>query len=213
MKNLKRNLAICMSLLMIPLMLMGCKPKVGPDETAKTLVEFAIKGDQSGVSKIGVSQNEINDAVKAEKNGFLKEIKSTFTTQGLNITDAQVNAIYNAIMDDFKKVTVTAQVASQNDKTADVKLKSTYFDLEAISMKAAKAAIAEFENSGITDEKELKTKLTDSFVKNLITELKNTKPSEAKEKTFKFVVKDKVWLPENESKFFSDVAKLVSGQK
>ncbi|WPC40572.1 DUF5105 domain-containing protein [Clostridium sp. JS66] len=213
MKNLKRNLAICMSLLMIPLMLMGCKPKVGPDETAKTLVEFAIKGDQSGVSKIGVSQSEINDAVKAEKDDFLKEIKSSFTTQGLNVTDAQVNAIYNAVMDDFKKVTVTTQVASQNDKTAEIKLKSTYFDLEAISVKAANNVIAQFKDSQIADEKERKTKVTDAFVKNLITELKNAKPSEAKEKTFKFVVKDKVWLPENESQFFSDVAKLVSGQK
>ncbi|NMM62343.1 DUF5105 domain-containing protein [Clostridium sp. P21] len=213
MKNMKKSAAILMSLLMIPLMLMGCKPKVAPDETSKTLVEFAIKGDQSGLSKIGVSQTEINDAAKAEKDEFIKEIKSAFTTSGLNVTDAQVNEIYKAIIDDFKKVTVTSQIASQSDKTAEVKLKSTYFDLEGIFTKAANNAVAQFENSGITDERELKTKVTDAYIKNIIAELKNAKPGEAKEKTFKFVIKDKVWLPENESQFFSDVAKLVSGQK
>ncbi len=213
MKNVKKNLAIFMSLLMIPLMLMGCKPKVAPDETAKTLFNFAVKGDQTGLSKIGVSQSEIDSAVKKEKESFIKEIKGTFTSSGLQITDAQVNEVYKAVVDDFKKVTVTAETTSQTDKTAEVKLKSTYFDLEAISMKAANTAIDQFKDSGITDEKELKTKLTDAFIKNLIAELKNAKPGQSKEKTFKFIIKDKVWFPENEDQFFSDIAGLASGQK
>lgn len=202
-----------MSLLMIPLMLMGCKPKVAPEETAKTLFEFAIKGDQSGLAKIGVSQSEVDKATQKEKEGFVKGMKTSFTSAGLEITDAQVQEIYKGVIEAFKKVTVTTETVSQTDKTADVKLKSTYYDLEALSMKAANTSVEQFKNAGITDEKELKTKLTDSFIKNLILELKNAKAVQTKEKTFKFVVKEKIWLPENEDQYFSDIAGLVSGQK
>lgn len=213
MKKMKKVIILLLSLLMLSTILIGCKPKVGPDEAAKNLFNFLLKGDQAGVSKMGISQKEMDDAVKSEKGGFNEAMKNEFKSAGLTIKDDKVEEITKAIMESLKKVTLDAQVVSQSGQTAEVKIKTTYIDFDAASKKVLESSMAELKDQQITDEKELQNKVTEVLTKNFIAEFKDAKPStETKEETFKFAIKDKMWQPEDAAKCFEAVGKLASGQ-
>ncbi|MCY6369703.1 DUF5105 domain-containing protein [Clostridium ganghwense] len=214
MKKMKKSLVLLMSFLFIPIMLIGCssKPKVSPDETAKILFNFYIKGDQSGLEKIKMPKDVIDETAKLQKETYTTAIKNNFKVAGLTIKDEQVEQIYEARMEGLKKLTVTTETVSESDTEAQVKIKSTYFDTVALDKKAAQDAVEQVKKLKLTNQQEAKTKVTDAYIKNLVEAFKNVKPSaDTKEKTFKFTIQEKVWLPQNMIQFGSGIGGQVSG--
>lgn len=202
-----------LSLLMISTMLMGCKPKVGPDESAKNVFNFLLKGDQAGVAKMGMSQKEIDDAAKEEKKSFDEGLKAVFSSAGLTVKDDKIEEITKAMMESLKKVTIDAQVVSESKDSAEVKIKTTYVDFVAVSKKVVDISLAEIKTQKETDQKKLESKFTDLLVKNFIAEFKNAKAStDTKEQTFKFIIKDRIWQPENMQQCSEAMGRLATGQ-
>lgn len=214
MKKMKRALVVVLSLVLIPMLMIGCslKPKVSADETAKILFDFYIKGDESGLSKIGVPKNIIDETVKLQKDTFSNMIKANFSAGKLTIKDEQIAEMYKWRSEALKKVTVTSEAVNKTDTYTEVKIKSTYINEGALDEKAVNDAIEAVKKLGLTNEKDATDKLTEAYINNLIKEYKEAKPStETKEKTFKFTIQEKVWMPENMSDFGTSISKLSIG--
>ena len=215
MKKVKRSLVlILMSLLLIPTVLIGCssKPKVGPDETAQILFNFYINGDDSGLSKITVTKDMAEETKKIQKEATITNIKNQFKAGGLTVKDEQLEEIYKVRSEAFKRLSATAEVVSKTDTTAEVKLKSKYFDEVALDEKAANDAVKQVEKLQIKDQKEILNKLTEQYINNLIEAYKKVQPAEGtKEKTFKFKAEKKVWLAEDMKEFGTGIGTMVIG--
>ncbi|MBU3107936.1 DUF5105 domain-containing protein [Clostridium gasigenes] len=214
MKNLKKNLIILMIIFMFPTLLVGCKTKVTPAESAKIWFDFGVKGDKSGLSTIGATEAQVSALKDLQESTYKKELKSGFEISGLKIEDAQVDQIFKAYMEALNKVSVTTEVVSEKGESSEVKISSTYINLVALSEKAGTDAVNEFKNSTITNQEELTNKISEVFINNLIKEFKNAVPSDSpKELTSTFVIKEKIWVPENEVEFGESAAKLATGQE
>ncbi|MCR1974843.1 DUF5105 domain-containing protein [Clostridium sporogenes] len=216
MKKAKKGLILSLILLFIPVMVIGCssKPKVGADETAKILFDFYIKGDKESLSKIKISKDQIEEVSKMQKDKTISTIKTNFTAEGLKISDEQVNQIYTARVSALKKLSSKTEVVSQDDKSAQVKLKATYIDEVALDKKAGMDAVEEVKKMNLTDRQEAINKATGIYIQNLIKSYENVKPSsDMKEKTFKLTIKEKTWMPEDMKNFGESIVKLTSGIK
>lgn len=216
MKKGRKSLLLSLVLIVISIMVIGCssKPKVAADETAKILFDFYIKGDQESLEKIKLSKEQIEEIAKIQKDETMKTIKNNFAVAGLKVSDAQVNEIYTARASALKKLSAETEIVSENDESADVKLKTTYINEIALDEKAATNAIQEVEKLNITNQEEILNKLTEVYIKNLINEYKNVQPSsDLKEQTFKFEIKEKTWLPQDIETFSLGIVKLVLGME
>lgn len=213
MKNLKKKVILLMTMLLIPALLVACGAKVvPPEESAKILFDYGIKSDESNLSKLGAKQSEIDTVNKSRKDKSIQQFRLELTSQKLSASDEQLEKIYNAVVEAYKKLNATTEVVSKTDSTAVIKVKSTYFDIVKISEKAGTDAVTPLLNSGLS-ENELKSKFTEAFINNLVEGIKNAEVStETREKTFNFVLKDKVWVPENQGQYLTDLDLLVSGQ-
>ncbi|MBU5483442.1 DUF5105 domain-containing protein [Clostridium sp. MSJ-11] len=216
MKKGRKSLLLSLVLIVISIMVIGCssKPKVAADETAKILFDFYIKGDQEALAKIKLPKEQIEEISKIQKDETMKTIKNNFAVAGLKVSDAQVNEIYTARASALKKLSAETEIVSENDESADVKLKTTYINEIALDEKAATNAIQEVEKLNITNQEEILNKLTEVYIKNLINEYKNVQPSsDLKEQTFKFEIKEKTWLPQDIETFSMGIVKLVLGME
>ncbi|EJO5346339.1 DUF5105 domain-containing protein [Clostridium botulinum] len=216
MKNIKKSLILSLVLLFIPVMVIGCssKPKVKADETAKILFDFYIRGDKEALTKIDLPKDKIEEISKLQKEKTIQTLKTNLTTQGANVSDEKINQIYEARVEALKKLSAKAEIVSEDDKSANVKLKMSYIDEGALDRKAGEDAAEEIKKSNITDRKKAIDKAIDIYVQNLIKEYKNLKPSsDMKEKTFKFVIKEKTWMPEDNSGFALNIGKMTIGLK
>lgn len=216
MKKAKKSLILSLILLFIPVMVIGCssKPKVGADETTKILFDFYIKGDKESLSKIKISKEQTEEISKMQKDKTISTIKTNFTAEGLKISDEQVNQIYAARVSALKKLSSKTEVVSQDDKSAQVKVKATHINEVALDEKAATDAVEQVKKMNITDRQEAINKAKDIYIKNLIKSYENVKPSsDMKEKTFKLTIKEKTWMPEDMKNFGESIVKLTSGIK
>lgn len=213
MKKVKKLLTLLMGVFIFASILTGCKPKMEPNEVAKALIDLDYKNDQSGVSKLGMQQKDIDSSIKKSKDEFNKSIKDSFTSSGMKITDAQIEQMYNALEDSFKKATVTTEIVSKDSKTAQVKVKATYIDMNDVAKKAQDEVLAQIKTLKVANQQEALNKAGEIFINSMLTELKNVKPStDTKEFTAKFIIKDRIWQPEGIEKFYSDFDNLLIGQ-
>lgn len=214
MRKTKRSLLIFISMILISMMMVGCssKPKVTADETAKIMYNFYFKGDKEGLAKVKLEATEAEEISKLQKETAIITMRNNFKVAGMAVNDQQIEEVYNARMEGFKKLTVNAEVVSQDDENAEVKVKSTYFNEIEINKKASDSAIEEVKKLNLTNEKEALDKYANIYLKNIVEAYKTVEPSQdTKEATFKFVNKEKTWVPEDSVRFGSGLANLILG--
>lgn len=228
-------------LLLIPAVLIGCGgPKIKADESAKILFNFFVKGDKSDISKIALNQSTISKLKKSEKSRFNGQLLNYSFSKGNIMVDVdECNRIYVAYKNSLKHITLTSKVVSSDSKTSTVSVKTNYIDLPAIEENAQKDAAAKVKSMGLTNntnhtdlsaseqndalakiksmgiENTLKEKqeLEKAYIDELEKDLNAAKPGTAtKEKTFKFVLKDNNWLPEDSSDYVEQIEDMVSNQ-
>lgn len=214
MRSIKKSIGILVVLLLIPAVLIGCGgPKVKADESAKILFNFFVKSDKSGVSKITSDQSTIDKAEKSEKDEFNKQFKDGLLKQNLIINDDQCNRVYTAYKNALKNITVTSKVASEDSKTSTVSIKTNYIDLPAIAQKSQNDALAKVKAMQLTDVLKLRSEFAKAYIDELEKDLNAAKPGTVtKEKTFKFVLKDNNWLPEDSFDYGKQIGSMVSNQ-
>lgn len=201
-------------MLLIPAVLIGCgSPKIKSDESAKILFNFFIKGDKSGISKITSDQSTIDKAEKSEKDEFNKEFKDGMLKQDLTVNDDECNRVYTAYKNALKNVTMTSKIVSEDSKEATVSVKTNYIDLPTIAQKAQNDALAKVKAMQLTDVIKLREEFAKDYIDELAKDLNVAKPgTETREKSFKFVLKDNNWLPEDSFDYGKQIGTMVSGQ-
>lgn len=204
---MKKRIGILAIMILIPAILIGCKPKIQADQSAKILAEFVIKNNSSEMSKLGDSKSSVYLSMESQKDNFKKGFKNGFEkTSGIALEDREVDEFYKAYINAMKKINITTNKVSESDKTAKVNVKVTYIDLKTIIFSGINKVL-DLEVSGKSKEEESK-----EYIENVIKELNNAKPStKTKEKTFSFIVKDNIWVPQDERAFSKEILDLSLG--
>lgn len=204
---MKKRIGILVIMLLIPVILIGCKPKVEADQSAKILAEFVIKNNSSEMDKLGDSKSSIYLSMESQKNQFKKGFKAGFQkSSGMTLDDGKVDEFYKAYINAMKKIKITTNKISESDKTAKVSVKVNYIDLKTIIF-AGVSKVLDLEGSGKSE-----AELSKEYIEDVIQELNNAKPStKTKEKTFNFVVKDNIWVPQDKSAFSKELLDLSLG--
>lgn len=208
---MKKIISILMVIVLTPAILVGCKPKIDADESAKILSNFIVKNDTSEISKLGDTKSSLYTLTNTQKNKFKKEFKDEMKkTLGLTLDDSTADKLYNSYFKALKRTTITTSKVSEDNETAKINVKANYIDVKKIILNAISTTIDESLNSdnNLTNKDELSKK----YINNIITQLDNAKPSsKTKENTFKFVIKDHVWAPENYHDYVEGVTDLAQG--
>lgn len=212
MKNKKFTALLLVSILLLSCVFTGCGKEITPKECAQVWWEIAFN-DMSNVSKINITEEQSKTILEKSTEKNLSTLKTTFTSQGLIVTDEQIKEYFEAVTEASKKATVTIEEVSNDGKTSQVKYKTTYIDANKMATKAANEAVESVKALGLTNQKEAMTKYSELVIKNLITEFKNATFSEdTNEKTYTFTKKDKIWAPENQETLSIELGGLIAGK-
>lgn len=204
---MKKRIGILVIMFLLPIILIGCKPKVETDQSAKILADFVIKNNSSEMNKLGDSKSSVYLSMESQKSQFKKGFKAGFEkSSGMTLDDGKVDEFYKAYINAMKKINITTKKVSESDKTAKVNVKVTYIDLKTIIF-AGVNKVLDLEGSGKSEQE-----LSKEYIDDIIKELNNAKPStNTKEKTFNFVVKDNIWVPQDEHAFSKELLDLSLG--
>lgn len=215
---MKKLRTICIFLIvafMVPAFAAGCKakPKVSADESAKIIFNFVVKGNKAGMDKIYGDNKDYAKIRDEVKNEYVTALSKNAKNSNLSITDKQAENIYDSLMSALKKTKVSAEVKSETDKTAQVKVKTTYCDMKKATGAAVLATSKSFKPKKAASAKKIMQIFVDNYVDNLVKELNQYKvTNKTKEQTFKFVLKDKVWVPADEKAYYNGIMQLVTAE-
>lgn len=215
MKKKKSIILMLVTVLLFSFAVIGCGDKITPKESAQILWDVKLKGDVSGIEKLGGKDGDGQKLLDASKKSEMQLLKTNLTSSGLKATDEQLELVYNALMEACAKNTVTIEETSKSGDSAEVKIKCTYIDETAMDQKAADDAVKAAQGLGITNQSELLKKVTELYIENLVNEFKNAEvSSDTVEKTFTFK-KDKsgYWMPDSPSDFIVNISKMATNQK
>ncbi|PJI07248.1 MULTISPECIES: DUF5105 domain-containing protein [Clostridium] len=208
---MKKIISILMILVLTPAILVGCKPKIKADESAKILSNFIVKNDTSEISKLGDTKSSLYTSTNTQKNKFKKEFKDEIKKSiGIGVDDTTADELYNSYYKALKRVNITTSIVSENDETAEVKVKTNYIDVKQIILNS----ISDTMDENLDNENDFSDKdaICKKYINSIIDQLNKAKPSrKSKENTFKFVVKDHVWVPQDEHKYVDGVIDLAQG--
>lgn len=213
MKNKKFAILLLVTILLLSLIGTGCGKKVTAQECAQVLWDMDIKHDTSNISKLKLKEQDGKDAIDKDMKNAKDKLRQGFTVNQIKFTDAQLDDVCNALSDAYGKANVKIEEVSNDDKTAQIKYTTTYIDIGQLAKKASDDALTSVKSSGITDKSQAVDKFSELYIQNLITQLKNPAIStDTKDKTYKFVKKDNVWLPEDATTFGESLGQLVTNQ-
>lgn len=213
MKNKKFTSLLLATMLLLSFVVTGCGKDITPKECAQVYWDMGVKYDVSNVSKINLKQDEQKAELEKTKKKEKDTLKAAYKAQGLTVTDEQITGMYDSLIELFNKATVTIEEVSNDGKKAEIKYKTTYFDMIQIATKASNEAAESVTTLGLTSEKEFNDEYSKLFMENLINGIKNaTYSKETKEQTFTFTKQDKIWVPENQSTLGEKLGALISGQ-
>lgn len=192
------------------LSLSSCMGTVSLEKSAKILAQYYVKHDESAIKKLGASSETAKEGIETEKAERKKEIQSSFARSGVEASDEQLEKIYKAQMEALKKVTITTDIVSEEEDTAEVKISMNYIDVESIDEKAAEEAFKDIEE-GQSNSDKLKKECLEKYVDNLVKGLEEAKPStEKNEAIFTFEKGAMSWVPEEMELFTEGIDSLMS---
>mgnify|MGYP002515171624 CR=1 FL=1 len=192
------------------LSLSSCMGTVSLEKSAKLLAQYYVKHDESALRKLGASSETAKEGIETEKAERKKEIQSSFARSGVEASDEQLEKIYEAQMEALKKVTITTDIVSEEEDTAEVKISMNYIDVESIDEKAAEEAFKDIEE-GQSNSDKLKKECLEKYVDNLVKGLEEAKPStEKNEAIFTFEKGAMSWVPEEMELFTEGIDSLMS---
>lgn len=192
------------------LSLSSCMGTVSLEKSAKLLAQYYVKHDESAIKKLGASSETAKEGIETEKAERKKEIQSSFARSGVEASDEQLEKIYEAQMEALKKVTITTDIVSEEEDTAEVKISMNYIDVESIDEKAAEEAFKDIEE-GQSNSDKLKKECLEKYVDNLVKGLEEAKPStEKNEAIFTFEKGAMSWVPEEMELFTEGIDSLMS---
>lgn len=132
MKNLKKLITMLVSTFMLAMMFVGCGgPKITPDESAMIALDILMKGDNSKLDSIGMTQEEFDKTRKQIEDNMMSEFESSIV--GLSIKEETKTNLFNSMLEAVEKLEYEASTLSQDKKEAKVELKIKAIDFKKVS--------------------------------------------------------------------------------
>ena len=213
MKNNKFIALLLTSILFLSLIVTSCSKEATAQECAQVLWDMNVRRDISNISKIGLKEEDgkavlNNDIIEAKE-----ELRETFVDAEMKFTDKQLEDVCNSLLESYNKITVKVEEVSNDGKKAEIKYTTTYFDLVTLDEKASNDAVKSSEELGLTNETEIINKFSELYIQNLIYEFKNvTVSTDTKEKTYTFLKKGTIWIPEDKTNFGTSIGQFITNQ-
>lgn len=216
MKNVKKLVSALVAVSMIVVLLLaGCSMKeVAAKDVASALYKLRLQEDDKEAKAIGFSNSEIKTLLDKQKSSNVLNWRKTLLSAGLSADQADAEALYQAQIDAFKKLTFSVKVKNETKDQCDVVIKTATMDISGASTKASKSAIAKIQKGKVN----VKSKQADIFFEEIQKEMAALEPSkEQQEFTTVFVPKKvkttdgtvKMWMPKDIDQFNSDLVQKV----
>ncbi len=199
-------------LLILPI-LTGCGiPKPTAVDSVKAIYELYIQRNTEGVKKLGLTESEISNALSQYETALTNTIRQNFSASGLEIHSETIDAIFQARMEAFSKMTATYTLISEKGGTAVVVLETTYFDEAALDHDAAYDAREAADEAGFTEYEEYLNFIMEAYTNNLIESYQSVTPSEdSKQISVTCSIVNNTWLPADMAAFGSALGRAVAG--
>ena len=195
MKNSKKLLALLVSMLMLATMLVGCGgPKITPDESATIVLDIILKGDNSKLDSVKMTQEEFDKVRKSMEDAMMTQ----FDSAGVSLKDETKTNLLNAILEAMKKVEYEVKTTSEEKEQATVEVSIKGIDIKKVS-EELQADVTKYatENPTITQDE-----LFDYTFNKEAELIKNGSLAETpKTITMTLTKKDNVWVPSESDMF------------
>ncbi len=210
---MKKIYAIIFTFCLLPL-LSGCGiEKPTAVDSVKAIYDLYILRQTAGATKLGMSEEDISNALSAYDNALAETIRSNFSDSGLEMKNSTMEEICMARRDALARMKATYTLSSEKDGTAVVTLSTTYFDEDILDKNAAYSAREEADAAGFSDYDDYLNYIMDAYTRNLIDAYKSVTPSEdTRDVLVTCIIVNNTWLPEDMSTFGSQLGAAVSGQ-
>lgn len=183
---------------------------ISPAESAKIVSQFYLYGDKSGVKELGMSDEEIQAALRKGKEESIKVMKNNINALGYSVGNDQLEQYYNAIMKASKKLTVKTKLVSQDKNIAIVSIKANNIPFTEISYKASskvEEALGTVEGDE-ADYIEMESKI---YMDSFIEELESVEPSsDFYQEEVAFTRAGNGWFPANNDMFATTIDNLIT---
>lgn len=211
---MKKRFPLFMCLCLAVCIFTGCgheKPTAA--DSVKAIYDLYILEDTEGISRLGLSDENIASAQSAYDDALAASIRSNFSASGLEIDEESLNAICQARRDALASMTAEFTVSSETGDRAQVLLSTTYFDEQALDADAAYGARDEADQAKISDHDQYMEYVMKCYTQNLIEGYQAVAPSdETVTITIDCRIINNVWMPTDMSSFGNDLAQAISGQ-
>lgn len=211
---MKKIYAIIFILCLLPI-LSGCgRAKPTAADSVQAIYDLYIMRKTAGAAKLGMTEEDITNALASYDNALSQTIRSNFSDSGLEISDETMNEICQARRDALARMQAKCTLSSVEDQTALVTLSTTYFDEDTLDKDAAYNAREEADAAGFTNYDEYLNYIMEAYTRNLIDGYKSVVPSEdTKDISVTCIIVNNTWLPEDMTSFGSQLGAAVSGQE
>ena len=211
---MKKRYAIIFILCLLPI-LSGCgRTKPTAADSVQAIYDMYILRETSGAAKLGMTVEDIANALNAYDNALSEAIRSNFSDSGLEISEETMDEICQARRDALARMHAECTLTSEEGQTALVTLSTTYFDEDTLDKDAAYSAREEADAAGFTDYDEYLNFIMEAYTRNLIEGYKSVTPSEdTLDIEVTCIIVNNTWLPEDMTSFGSHLGAAVSGQK
>lgn len=211
---MKRTHLLFLTLCLLIPLLSGCgKEKPTAVDSVKAIYDLYILGDTTEATELGMSKDDISNALNAYDEALSETIRSNFAISGLEIDDETVLTICQARKDALARMKAEYTLTTEEDSTAVVTLSTTYFDEVALDTDAFYKAGDEASTMDFADDAEYLNYVMDAYTQNLIEGYQNVTPSQdTKDIQVTCIIIGNTWLPEDMASFGSELGLTVAGQ-
>lgn len=183
---------------------------ISPAESAKIVSQFYLYGDKSGVKELGMSDEEIQAALRKGKEESIKVMKNNINALGYSVGNDQLEQYYNAIMKASKKLTVKTKLVSQDKNIAIVSIKANNIPFTEISYKAS-SKVEEALGTVEGDEADYIAMESKIYMDSFIEELESVEPSsDFYQEEVAFTRAGNGWFPANNDMFATTIDNLIT---
>lgn len=212
---MRKILPVVLALCIISTAVSGCgRPKPTAADSVKAIYDLYIHRDFSGVSSLGMTKEQFEEATKAYDDALAETIRANFSVSGLEIDEETISEICQARTTALATMEADFTVISQENDTAMVRVSTTYFDEVALDTDAAYSAREDADAAGFTDYNAYRDFLMEHYTQNLIDGYHAISPSpDRKDITVKCIIINNTWIPEDMAAFGNLLGQVMAGQE
>lgn len=187
-KSITKTLAVIMSALICVVAFAGCGGKsITADQYVSTMYKLIVNGDTKAAKNIGITDKEIktfeSEREKAVKEGT-ESINKSFKEQcNAEVEEALITTYFDEYFKALAKLSCTAEIASQDGNTVNVKLTSTYLDMVSLTDAAMETAKNNVKAADYSADMDYKKAVLTEYIKALTENMKNFTPGSEKQST------------------------------